>query len=90
MDNFNFKTRSSSRCVCVCQLKQTNQRLVEKLKTSEQQLSALQEQHCHLVGLSRNQQLGERETLANQVRDLQHSLHDHNNTIQVGVALQVL
>lgn len=64
-------------------MKQTNQRLVEKLKAAEQQLTSLQEQHCHLVAISRNQQLGERETLTNQVMDLQHALEQQNNTIQV-------
>uniref|UniRef100_A0A1B6LGR4 Lebercilin domain-containing protein n=1 Tax=Graphocephala atropunctata TaxID=36148 RepID=A0A1B6LGR4_9HEMI len=65
------------------QLKHTNQRLVEKLKAAEQQLSSLQEQHLHLVGLSRDQQLGERETLATQVEELQQTVRDQNNTIQL-------
>jgi len=65
------------------QVKHSNMRLVDKLKTAEQQLSVLQEQHCHLVTLSHNQQLGEREALANQVSELQHCVRQQNNTIQL-------
>ncbi|KAG8337461.1 Lebercilin [Homalodisca vitripennis] len=65
------------------QLKHTNQRLVDKLKSAEQQLSSLQEEHYHLLGLSRNQQLGEREALATQVEELQHTVRNQHNTIQL-------
>lgn len=67
----------------VLQVKITNHQLVEKLKMAENQLSSLQQQHSHLVDLSKNQQLEEREALAFKVQDLEMCLRDKTNTIQV-------
>uniref|UniRef100_A0A1B6CW02 Lebercilin domain-containing protein n=1 Tax=Clastoptera arizonana TaxID=38151 RepID=A0A1B6CW02_9HEMI len=65
------------------QLKTQNQKLCEKLKNTETHLNNLQEQHVHLLQLTRDRNLGEREQLANQVQELQASVQEQNDLIQI-------
>ena len=60
-----------------------SQKLNEKLKLKESQLQNLQEQHTHLLELTRDQNLGTREELAQKVTDLERTVKEQSDVIQV-------
>ncbi|KAK7866030.1 hypothetical protein R5R35_008543 [Gryllus longicercus] len=65
------------------QVKNQCKELDNNLKMRETELSALQEQHRHLIKLSKNKHLGEREQLQQQLEHMQDLLKEQDKKIQV-------
>lgn len=53
------------------------------LKEREAELQNLKEQHAHLLKLSKDRHLGDRESLSKQVEELKSTVNSHASTIQV-------
>lgn len=53
------------------------------LKEREGELQNLKEQHAHLLKLSKDRNLGDREALTKQVNELKQIVENQSNTIQV-------
>ncbi|KAK0179806.1 hypothetical protein PV327_005523 [Microctonus hyperodae] len=64
------------------QLKFQHKQTCDLLKEKESEIYSLQSQNKHLLKLSKDQQLGEREKLQIQVSDLNHEIQQQHKTIQ--------
>lgn len=61
--------------------------MTNTLKDKEAELQNLKEQHAHLLKLSKDRSLPERETLTKHVNELQKTVDNQSNTIQVSAVL---
>ena len=65
------------------QLKAQGREKDHRIKELDADLQSLRDQHYHLLKLSKDQQLGEREQLSRQVEDLKEIIQDQDAKIQV-------
>lgn len=65
-------------------------KLENQYRSQNAELMAMQKEHKHLLDLTKNKQLGERERLSNQLEEAEYTIKEQEKKLQVSFAIRYI